>query len=89
MLLLTDSHPLLEAFQSSQALTSQMVCSPSPKHHQEIIEGLDRTSLLVKHRVFVEELAVLNVKHQLIDEQVVAIQEGIVHIDKVNELDED
>ena len=44
----------------------------------------------MKHRVFVKELAILNVKHQLINEQVAATQEGIVHIDEeVNELDED
>jgi len=67
-----------------------MVCSPSLKRCQGIIEGSDHASLLMKHRVFVKELAILNVKHQLIDEQVAATQEGIVHIDEeVNELDED
>jgi len=44
----------------------------------------------VKCKVFVEKLAVLNAKCQLINEQVAAIWEGIVHIDdEVDELDED
>jgi len=65
-----------------------MVCSPSPKHHWGIIKGSDHTSLLVKCRVFVEELAVLQARWQLIDEQLSAIHEGIDHIDQeVEELD--
>jgi len=65
-----------------------MVCSPSPKRRRGIIEGLHCTSLLVKRRVFVEELAVLQAQWQLIDEQLSAVHEGIDHIDQeVEELD--
>jgi len=63
---------------------------PSLKCHRGIIKGLDWASLLVKHKVFTKELAVLNVKHQLINEQVVAIRECIACIDEeVDKLDEE
>jgi len=74
--------PPLEVFQLLQASSSCLVCSPSPKHCQGIIEGPDHALLLVKHRVFVEELAILQARQQLIDEQLLAICEGIDHIDE-------
>jgi len=67
-----------------------MVCSPSLKRCQGIVEDIRRELLVVHHRVFMEEREVILAKWEVLERQLCVIQDGIDCLDKeIVELDEE
>jgi len=66
------------------------VHSPSPKCHQGAIEDIILKSLVLHHKIFMDERAVLMARCEVLNETLVVIDAKISHLDEeITVLDEE